>query len=344
MRWRRSPRAADQIGALREQLRQDPDNDRGWFMLGMTYRSSEHFAEAAQAFRRAAELAPRNADYAAYQGEALLLAGGDTPPPEAERLFRRALALQPGNPQARYYLATLKDMGGDHRGAVDDLVALLREAPADAPWAPQVRGAVTSIAREHHIDLAGRLPPPPAAATAAIPGPTPEQMAAARAIPPSQQDQMVRAMVDGLAARLRQNPRDADGWIRLMRSRMVLHDPAAAAEALRSAPRRLPGRRRHPGAAARAPRASSACHELVPRQLAACEARQQPHYPDPGALAAAERELAAYPPLVTPARRSRRSRRRSPRRRRGAPSCSRAAIAPRASPNSRRRISRAISP
>jgi len=45
---------------------------------------------------------------------------------------------------------------------------------------------------------------------------------------------MVRAMVDGLAARLRQNPRDADGWIRLMRSRMVLNDPAAARAALRS--------------------------------------------------------------------------------------------------------------
>jgi cytochrome c-type biogenesis protein CcmH len=225
---------AETVASLRERLRQDPDDAQGWFLLGMTYRNSEHFAEAAQAFRRAAELAPRNADYAAYQGEALLLAGGDAPPPEAARLFRRALELQPGNPQARYYLATLKDMGGDHRGAVDDLVALLREAPADAPWAPQVRGALASIAREHHIDLAGRLPAAPAA-TAAIPGPTPEQMAAARSIPPSQQDQMVRAMVDGLAARLRQNPRDADGWIRLMRSRMVLHDPAAAAAALRSA-------------------------------------------------------------------------------------------------------------
>jgi cytochrome c-type biogenesis protein CcmH len=235
------PGAADQIGVLREQLRQDPDNDRGWFLLGMTYRNGEHFAEAAQAFRRASELAPRNADYAAYRGEALLLAGGDTPPAEAERLFRRALALQPGNPQARYYLATLRDMGGDHRGAVDDLIALLREAPADAPWEPQVRGAVTSIAREHHIDLAGRLPPPPAAATAAIPGPTPEQMAAARSIPPSQQDQMVRSMVDGLAARLRQNPRDADGWIGLMRSRMVLHEPDAATAALRSALAAFPG-------------------------------------------------------------------------------------------------------
>jgi cytochrome c-type biogenesis protein CcmH len=232
------PGTSDQIGVLREQLRQDPDNDRGWFLLGMTYRNGEHFAEAAQAFRRAAELAPRNADYAAYQGEALLLAGGDTPPPEAERLFRRALALQPGNPQARYYLATLRDMGGDHRGAVDDLVALLRAAPADAPWEAQVRGAVTSIAREHHIDLAGRLPAP---ATAAIPGPTPEQMAAAGAIPPSQQDQMVQSMVDGLAARLRRNPRDADGWIRLMRSRMVLHDPNAAVAALRAALAAFPG-------------------------------------------------------------------------------------------------------
>jgi cytochrome c-type biogenesis protein CcmH len=59
-------------------------------------------------------------------------------------------------------------------------------------------------------------------------------MQAANGIPPSQQDQMVRAMVDGLAARLRQNPRDADGWTRLMRSRMVLHDNIGAREALRS--------------------------------------------------------------------------------------------------------------
>jgi len=222
------------VAALRERLRQDPDNDRGWFLLGLAYRGGERFAEAEQAFRRAAELAPRNADYAAYLGEALLLGSNGSPPPEAARLFRRALELQPGNAQARYYLATLKDMGGDHRGAVDDLLALLRDAPAGAAWEPQVREAVTAIARQHRIDLAGRLPAPRSTATAAIPGPTPQQMAAARAIPPGEQDRMVRAMVDGLAARLRQNPRDAEGWIRLMRSRMVLNDPAAAREALAS--------------------------------------------------------------------------------------------------------------
>jgi cytochrome c-type biogenesis protein CcmH len=228
------------IVQLARSLRQDPDNHRGWFMLGTVYRGSERFTEAAQAFRRAMELSPGNADYTAYLGEALLLAGDGTPPPEAEQLFRRALALQPGNPQALYYLATLRDLRGDHRGALDELIALLRTAPAGAPWEPQVREAATAIAARNNIDISGRLPAAPPAppagsvATAAIPGPTAEQMAQARSMRPSQQDEMVKGMVDRLAARLRQNPRDAEGWIRLMRSRMVLNDPQAARQALNS--------------------------------------------------------------------------------------------------------------
>ena len=227
----------DMIVQMQQRLRQDPDNDQGWFNLGLLYREARRFGEAERAFRRAMELRPRNADYVGYLAETLLLLSGREPPPEAEALFRRALALQPGNPQALYYLATLRDRRGDHRGAVDALVALLREAPPGAPWEPQVRTAVLAIAGANGIDLGDRLPPPrPAAsATAAIPGPTREQMEAARAIPPGRQDAMVTAMVERLAARLRQNPRDADGWIRLMRSRMVLREPQAATAALRSA-------------------------------------------------------------------------------------------------------------
>jgi cytochrome c-type biogenesis protein CcmH len=234
----RAPSLDSMTASLQQRLRQDPDNHEGWFMLGMTWRGAGRFREAEQAFRRAVELAPRNADYAAYLGEVLLILGGDHPPPEASALFRRALAIAPGNPQARYYLATVKDVNGDHRGALDDLLALLRDAPPGAAWETQVREAASGIAARNRIDIAGRLPPPrapaPSSATAAIPGPSREQMEAARAIPPGRQDEMVRSMVDGLAARLRQNPRDADGWIRLMRSRMVLHEPDAAAAALRS--------------------------------------------------------------------------------------------------------------
>jgi cytochrome c-type biogenesis protein CcmH len=235
-----APSLAESIAALQEQLRRDPDNHEAWFMLGLALRDDLRLQEAEQAFRRAMELAPQNAEYTAYAAEMVLLAAtraNRPPPPEAERLFRRALELEPGNAQARFYLATLKDQAGDHRGAVDDMIALLRDAPAGEAWPQQVRESVLAIARLHDIDVEGRLPPPqpaPAGATAAIPGPSREQMEAARGIPPSQQDAMVRGMVERLAARLRQNPRDADGWIRLMRSRMVLNDPAAAREALNS--------------------------------------------------------------------------------------------------------------
>lgn len=229
----------EMVARLREQLRQNPDDHEAWRMLGLAHREMGQFAEAEQSFRRAMELAPRNADYTAYLAEAVLLRGGGTPPPEAEQLFRRALELQPGNPQARYYLATIKDVRGDHETAVNELIALLRDAPAGAPWEPQVRQAVTQIAQTNNIDIEGRLPavrtPPQSVATGAIPGPTREQMEAARTIPPSQQDEMVKGMVDSLEGRLRANPRDENRWIMLMRSRMVLNDRDAARTALQSA-------------------------------------------------------------------------------------------------------------
>lgn len=233
-----APTLDQSIAALRERLRRDPDSDRDWHLLGLALRESGDFAAAEQAFRRAMELAPRDPDHVAYAAEMLLL-GRRAPADDAERLFRRALELQPGNPQARYYLATMKDRDGRHGEAVAELIALLRDAPPGASWEPQVRDAVTLIARRNRIDLAGRLPPPAptsaaATATAAIPGPTREQMEAARAIPPGEQEAMVRAMVERLAARLRREPRDADGWIRLMRSYSVLEEPDAARDALRS--------------------------------------------------------------------------------------------------------------
>jgi cytochrome c-type biogenesis protein CcmH len=71
-------------------------------------------------------------------------------------------------------------------------------------------------------------------------GPTAEQMAAAETMSPEQRQEMVRAMVDGLAARLEQQPDDIEGWRMLGRSWAVLGDPAKSAEALAQVARRLP--------------------------------------------------------------------------------------------------------
>lgn len=55
------------------------------------------------------------------------------------------------------------------------------------------------------------------------------------AMPPGDQDAAIRSMVEGLAIRLENAPRDVDGWINLMRSRVVLGEAELAASAFRKA-------------------------------------------------------------------------------------------------------------
>jgi cytochrome c-type biogenesis protein CcmH len=55
------------------------------------------------------------------------------------------------------------------------------------------------------------------------------------AVPAREHSAAIRAMVDGLAHRLESSPRDAEGWARLMRSRVVLGEREVAAIAFRKA-------------------------------------------------------------------------------------------------------------
>lgn len=237
------------IGQLESKMKESPRDPDGWRMLGWAYFETGRYADSADAYGKAAALAPDKAEYWSALGEATVLAEKGGVGPKAQAAFARALAADPKDARARYFMAVRKDMAGDHKGAVDDWIALLKDAPAGAPWAADVHQLVRKVAKDQKIDVAGRLPPPPApsagsaadTATAAIPGPTREQMQAAAALPPSQQDAMVRGMVDGLAAKLAANPSDVDGWIRLIRARMVLNDAAGARSALSSATKANPG-------------------------------------------------------------------------------------------------------
>lgn len=77
------------------------------------------------------------------------------------------------------------------------------------------------------------------AASGAASGATADSAAAAgdgvAGLAGAEQDAAIRAMVDGLAARLEHEPRDAEGWIKLMRSRSVLGERETASRALQQA-------------------------------------------------------------------------------------------------------------
>ena len=134
---------------------------------------------------------------------------------------------------------------------MDDWIALLKSAPPDAPWAPEVRAFVEKIAQERHVDLTGRLPPAPAAVAgaapptaappSAVPGPTSDQVAAAGQMSEQGRQAMIEGMVAKQAAALKANPHDLEGWQRLIRARMVLGQPAQAAQAYRDAAKAFAG-------------------------------------------------------------------------------------------------------
>jgi cytochrome c-type biogenesis protein CcmH len=233
------------IGQLEASLQQQPGNPEGWRMLGWSYLQTGRNADAAEAYGKAAALQPNNPEYLSAQGEATVLAADGTVTPKAEAIFRQALAVDPADPRARYFLAVGKDQRGDHQGAINDWIALLKSAPPDAPWAGEVRGFVEKVAQDRGISLAGRLPPAPsgapAMASAQLPGPTAADVAAAQQMSEGDRQQMIEGMMAQLTEKLKANPRDRAGWERLMRSRMVMGQPQLAQAAYRDATRAFAG-------------------------------------------------------------------------------------------------------
>ena len=214
---------AGQVAALLPQLeakvRANPDDPQGLQLLGGAYMDVGRYRDAANAFARLAVLEPRSGEVRAAQGEALTRVSGGSVTPEAADAFRAALAIDPADPRARYFLAMLKDQHGDHAGAVADWLTLIKSAPPGAPWVGQVRAYAQQVAAQNGIDLRGRLPaessPPPASGATAA------------------QQAMIAGMVDHLDARLKANPRDQQGWMMLMKARMILGQPDAASQALK---------------------------------------------------------------------------------------------------------------
>jgi cytochrome c-type biogenesis protein CcmH len=251
-----APPGIEELRAAAEASRNDA---RPWSRLGFAYFEQGKYAEAAAAYRRAVAIDPQAAVLWSALGEALVMSSRRDPlPAEALEAFRKALALDPQDPRARYFLAVKKDLDKDHEGAIADWLALLADTPPGAPWEADLVRTIEQVGQINRIEVAARIAKvlqnrKPAilapgsgavagdAASPILRGPSAAEVAAAAAIPPAEQRRMAEAMVARLEARLRQQPDNLDGWVMLMRSRMVLGEPEKAKAALDAAIKANPG-------------------------------------------------------------------------------------------------------
>ncbi len=213
-----------------------------WKTLGDEYFNRGDFPNAVLAFEKAAQFAPGKAVMWSSLGEARVMASTKDPlPGPALDAFRRAVAIDAKDPRARYFLAVKRDLDGDHKGAIADWLSLLKDTPDGAPWQSDLRRTIEQVGKINGIAVAPQIAAiqpaarPAAAARGGLPGPTQQDLAAASAMPPSQQREMAEGMVERLENRLKSQPNNLDGWVMLMRSRMNLAQPDKAAKALSDA-------------------------------------------------------------------------------------------------------------
>jgi cytochrome c-type biogenesis protein CcmH len=234
------------IAQLAERLKERPDDLQGWTLLARSLSSLGRHDESVAAWRNVRRLAPDAAESLGGLAEALVQASGGTITPEAVRLFEAATKADENDPRSRFYLGLARSQAGESRQALQIWTDLLAISPPDAPWLEGVRAQLRRVAGEAKIDPATLTPSPAAASLAArnaagAPPSGPQAEAIAR-LPAAQQQQMIRGMVDSLAARLESEPNDLEGWRRLGRARKVLGENEKSVEAYAKAASLAPGR------------------------------------------------------------------------------------------------------
>jgi cytochrome c-type biogenesis protein CcmH len=233
------------LQSLQERARAEPANVEAWLTLAQAQFDAGDYKTAIATYEHGTQLAPQRAEIWSALGEARTRATRDPMPPDALAAFRKAVAIDPKEPRARYFLAVARDLAKDHQGAINDWLALLRDTPPGAPWESDLRRTIEQVGQINHINVSPQLAaltrqahpmvPDASIAGAAIPGPSPEQMRAGASLPADQQNVMIQGMVGKLEAKLRADPANVEGWIMLMRSRMTLGEPAKASAALKAA-------------------------------------------------------------------------------------------------------------
>jgi cytochrome c-type biogenesis protein CcmH len=227
------------IAKLRAHLKQHPDDLTGQLLLARSELGLGRYQEAAEAYRRAAELSGQRPDIAGDWGEAQVLAAGGAVTDGAREAFSAALKDPEGAPRARYYLGLSQFQQGDAKSALQAWVDLQEDSPEGAAWLPLLRQRIAEAAGKLGVDPATVKTSSGVArgdgTKMASPAPSPSAVAAAAQATagssPEEREAMINAMVERLAARLEQQPDDVEGWSRLGRSYMVLHRPDKAREA-----------------------------------------------------------------------------------------------------------------
>jgi len=207
---------AIQIANVERRLRANPEDALGWAVIAPVYFRTGQFEKAAKAYRRAMQLTGEDEDKLLGLFESLTFANEGIVPAAAKPALDAALSRNPESLRGRFWRAILAGQDGRKGDAEQIYRQMLSE---NIPHA--LRGLIDK-------KLAALNDQP------ALSGSSGNQQVSGGALQ-GDQGAMIRGMVERLAARLTENGADLDGWLKLIRSYVVLKETIKAQEAAASA-------------------------------------------------------------------------------------------------------------
>lgn len=209
------------VARVEHHLRENPEDGRGWEVLGPVYLRLGRAQEAVIAYRNTIRLLGGTPDRYADLGEAIVLVSGGVVTTDAKDAFEKAFATDPGHIKARIFLAMAAEQDGEDEDALQRWRTILADTPETAPWRSEVTTRIARLGGGAQDDEDG-----------AVPAPDRETAEAVAALPADERTEMIAGMVAGLDARLREEGGTVDEWQRLIRAYMVMGQSEEASAAL----------------------------------------------------------------------------------------------------------------
>lgn len=114
------PRKADgtpdidtMVASLQKKMEQNPDNVKGWFMLGRSYMVLKRYSDAAKSYERALKLKPDSADIMLSLADSLAMTQQGSISGRPAELINKALQIEPNNVTALWLGGMAARQSGD---------------------------------------------------------------------------------------------------------------------------------------------------------------------------------------------------------------------------------------
>jgi cytochrome c-type biogenesis protein CcmH len=228
------------ITKVERHLADNPDDGNGWNVLAPVYFRVGRLDDAELAYRNAIRLLGPDPERLNGFGETLVTRNDGIVTADAAQAFEAARKMAPDNPRADYYLALALEQGGRRAEALKAFQEIAAASPANAPWMELINRHIATNSAGLPLANAPAVAPAAPANPSAPGNPTAGDIAAAQDMSEGDRSQMIRGMVESLDQKLKDDPNNFEGWMRLVRSYAMLKDKARAEAALQDGLKAFP--------------------------------------------------------------------------------------------------------